>query len=89
MEYTNFYIRNIKRYSSNISEDILKNLHNQTELPVLDPDVKDKIKICTVIGFPNGYNTTNTKVFETKDAVNNGADEIDMVINIGLLKEKK
>ena len=51
--------------------------------------VKDKMKICTVIGFPNGYNTTEVKVFETKNAVNNGADEIDMVINLGDLKEKK
>ena len=42
----------------------------------------DKMKICTVIGFPNGYNTTATKVFETEDALHNGADEIDMVINI-------
>lgn len=49
---------------------------------------RGRVKICTVIGFPNGYNTTNTKVFETEDAVKNGADEIDMVINIGLLKEK-
>lgn len=49
----------------------------------------DKLKICTVIGFPNGYNTTAVKVFETKDAVNNGADEIDMVINIGLVKAKE
>lgn len=47
-----------------------------------------KVKICTVIGFPNGYNTTACKVFETEDAVNNGADEIDMVINIGALKSK-
>ena len=45
-----------------------------------------RVKICTVIGFPNGYNTTECKVFETEDAVNNGADEIDMVINIGALK---
>ncbi len=45
--------------------------------------------ICTVIGFPNGYSTTATKVFETMDAVENGADEIDMVINIGMLKDKK
>jgi len=45
-----------------------------------------KIKVCTVIGFPNGNMTTETKVFETKDAVNNGADEIDMVINVGMLK---
>ena len=51
--------------------------------------VQDKIKICTVIGFPNGYNTTDVKVYETKNAINNGADEIDMVINIGYLKEKK
>ena len=48
----------------------------------------DKLKICTVIGFPNGYNTTNVKVFETEDAILNGADEIDMVINIGWLKDK-
>lgn len=51
--------------------------------------VKDKIKICTVIGFPNGYNTTKVKIDETKDAIKNGADEIDMVINIGNLKDKK
>ena len=48
--------------------------------------IGDKVKICTVIGFPNGYNTTAAKVFETEDAVRNGADEIDMVINIGELK---
>ncbi|MBQ0010223.1 MAG: deoxyribose-phosphate aldolase [Ruminococcus sp.] len=48
-----------------------------------------RIRICTVIGFPNGYSTTATKVFETEDAVNNGADEIDMVINIGDLKDKR
>ena len=50
--------------------------------------VGDKLKICTVIGFPNGYNTTAVKVFETEDAIENGADEIDMVINIGELKAK-
>ena len=48
-----------------------------------------KVAICTVIGFPNGYNTKEVKVFETEDAVRNGADEIDMVINIGDLKAKK
>lgn len=48
--------------------------------------VGDKLAICTVIGFPNGYNTTAVKVFETADAIKNGADEIDMVINIGALK---
>lgn len=47
---------------------------------------QDKIAICTVIGFPNGYNSEEVKVFETADAVSNGADEIDMVINIGDLK---
>lgn len=50
--------------------------------------VKDNLRICTVIGFPNGYNTTAVKVFETEDAIKNGADEIDMVINIGDLKDK-
>lgn len=50
--------------------------------------VENKLKICTVIGFPNGYSTAKTKVYETKDALENGADEIDMVINIGNLKDK-
>jgi len=50
--------------------------------------LKDEVAICTVIGFPNGNMTTATKVFETKDAIENGADEIDMVINIGMLKAK-
>lgn len=49
----------------------------------------DRLRICTVIGFPNGYNTTACKVFETADAVKNGATEIDMVINIGWLKDKR
>ena len=49
--------------------------------------VGNQLKICTVIGFPNGYSTTAVKVFETEDAVRNGADEIDMVINIGWAKE--
>ena len=47
------------------------------------------LPICTVIGFPNGYSTTASKVFETKDAIANGAEEIDMVINIGFLKDKR
>ncbi len=51
--------------------------------------MQGKCKVCTVIGFPNGYSTTATKVFETADAVKNGADEIDMVINIGWVKDKK
>lgn len=51
--------------------------------------VEGKLPICTVIGFPNGYNTTAVKVFETKDAIANGASEIDMVINIGDLKDKR
>lgn len=51
--------------------------------------VKDRMAVCTVIGFPNGYQTTKVKVFETKDAIENGADEIDMVINLGLVKDGK
>ena len=51
--------------------------------------VGDRLKICTVIGFPNGYSTTAVKCFEAADAVANGADEIDMVINIGWVKDKK
>ncbi len=49
--------------------------------------VDGKLPICTVIGFPNGYSTTETKVFETKDAIARGASEIDMVINIGFVKD--
>ena len=48
--------------------------------------VQGNLKICTVIGFPNGYNSTETKVFETEDAIRGGADEIDMVISLGLVK---
>ena len=48
-----------------------------------------QLNLCTVIGFPLGYSTTASKVFETKDAVTHGADEIDMVINVGWLKDKK
>ncbi len=49
--------------------------------------VGDRLAICTVIGFPNGYSTTAAKCFETRDAVENGADEIDMVINVGWAKD--
>lgn len=51
--------------------------------------VGDRLKICTVIGFPNGYNTTAVKEFETKDALKKGADEIDMVINLGWVKDSR
>lgn len=51
--------------------------------------VNTGIKVCTVIGFPLGQNTTDTKIFETKDAIFNSADEIDMVINIAALKDQK
>ena len=51
--------------------------------------VDGKIPVCTVIGFPNGYSTTSAKCFEAEDAVKNGAEEIDVVINIGALKDKK
>ena len=48
-----------------------------------------RLPVCTVVGFPNGYSTTAAKVFETADAVRNGADEIDMVIHLGLLRERR
>ncbi len=51
--------------------------------------VGDKLAICTVIGFPNGYMTTAAKEFETKDALANGADEIDMVVNLGWVKDNR
>ncbi len=51
--------------------------------------VGGRMQVCTVIGFPNGYSTTAVKVFETEDAVKNGADEIDMVINVGWVKDKQ
>ena len=50
--------------------------------------VGDRLAVCPVIGFPNGYSTTAVKCFETEDAVQNGADEIDMVINLGWVKEQ-
>lgn len=51
--------------------------------------VQGKVPVCTVIGFPNGYMTTETKKYETEDAIANGAAEIDMVINLGWMKDKK
>lgn len=51
--------------------------------------VEGRLPICTVIGFPNGYSTTAVKVFEAKDAIENGAEEIDMVVNIGWVKDGK
>ena len=51
--------------------------------------VGDRMAVCTVIGFPNGYMTTRAKEFEAKDALENGADEIDMVINIGWVKDRR
>lgn len=51
--------------------------------------VGNRMRVCTVIGFPNGYETTAVKVYEAEDAVKNGADEIDMVINIGWLKDRR
>ena len=51
--------------------------------------VDGKLTICTVIGFPNGYSTTASKCFEATDAVHNGAEEVDMVINIGWVKDQR
>ena len=48
--------------------------------------VGNQLKVCTVVGFPNGYSTPEVKVFETEDAIRGGADEIDMVVNLGLVK---
>jgi len=48
----------------------------------------EKLVICTVIGFPNGYNTTRAKCDETKDAILNGANELDMVVNLCMLKDR-
>ena len=56
-------------------------------VPFLKEKYGDRIRITTVIGFPNGYNTTAAKVFETEDAIKNGADEVDMVIAVGKAKE--
>ena len=52
-------------------------------------DRADKVGVCTVIGFPTGYSTTEVKVFEAADAIKNGADEVDMVINIGWVKDQR
>ena len=51
--------------------------------------VGEKLPVCTVIGFPNGYSTKEAKVFEAKDAIEKGASEIDMVVNIGFLKDRR
>ncbi len=60
---------------------------NPTWVALATESLKDSdVKVCTVIGFPLGANTPAVKAFETKDAISNGADEIDMVINIGALK---
>ncbi|HFU4203666.1 TPA: deoxyribose-phosphate aldolase [Streptococcus suis] len=62
---------------------------NPTWVSYVAQELKDSdVKVCTVIGFPLGANTPAVKAFETKDAIENGADEIDMVINIGALKNK-
>ncbi len=51
--------------------------------------LQGRLPVCTVIGFPNGYSTSASKVFEAREAVENGADEVDMVINLGLVKDKR
>ena len=51
--------------------------------------LRGRIPVCTVVGFPNGYNTTKIKAFEAAEAVQNGADEIDMVINLGWVKDEQ
>ena len=61
--------------------EFIKEEANEQKLP--------PVKVCTVIGFPNGYSTTAVKCFEAEEAIMNGADEIDMVIHVGMLKDKK
>ena len=73
---------------------IANNTFSVCVAPYFIPFAKEQLKdstvaVCTVIGFPNGYNTTAVKCFETEDAVKNGADEIYMVINVGWVKEQK
>lgn len=58
-------------------------------IKIASPEEEAKVKVCTVIGFPNGYDTTNVKVYQALEAINDGADEVDMVINIGWLKDKE
>ncbi len=63
---------------------------NPSFIPLAKKELSNSdVKVCTVIGFPLGMNTTEVKVFETKDAIEKGADEIDMVINVGALKDHK
>ena len=76
-----------KKILSMVDHTLLLQTSTWEEIRALCDDAI-QMKICTVIGFPNGNHTTATKVFETIDAVNNGADEIDMVINVGMLKAK-
>ncbi len=78
----------LKQEATEIADDAIK--YNTASICIPPCYIKrakeyvgDKVKLCTVIGFPNGNMTPATKVFETKDAIANGADEIDMVINIG------
>lgn len=97
----NSYIDHTNLKKDAKSEEIMKLCEEATKYhfasvcvyPYYVKAVKDYLKdtnveVCTVIGFPNGMNTTNTKVYEAIEAVDNGATEIDMVINIGALKDK-
>lgn len=77
----------------NVCEDALNYKTASVCIPPCYVDFANKnfgqaLNVCTVIGFPNGYNSAKTKMFETSDAIENGANEIDMVINIGALKNK-
>ena len=83
----------IKEIEELVEDAIKYNTASVCIPPCYVNDVKkkygDSVRICTVIGFPNGYNSTKVKVYEAKQAIKDGADEIDMVINIGDLKAKK
>lgn len=83
------YVKQVAEYFDNVSADHSSDVGDRRESKSserTDNTVKRIPAVCTVIGFPNGYSTTAAKVFETGDAIKNGADEIDMVINIGWAK---
>ncbi len=71
------------------NNDFMSVCINPTWVSYASQELKDSdVKVCTVIGFPLGANTSELKAFEAKNAIENGADEIDMVINIGAAKSK-
>ncbi len=81
------YVAQAKAHMKAYIKENMKELNELSELNESKECADVKVAVCTVIGFPNGYQTTAVKVFETRDAIQNGADEIDMVINLGWLMD--